>query len=206
MQNQARPTTLFDALIHGRNLSVSRTLLRDVLLVVGFSAVIALSARIAVFLPFTPVPITAQTLAVLLTGAALGSKRGALALLAYIAEGLAGLPVFSAGRSGLPILLGPSGGYIWGFLIAAFVVGYLAERGWDRKVWTTALAMLIGTVIIYLVGVPQLAFVLSPTSGAALGFDKALTLGVLPFLPGDAIKLLIAAGVLPSAWALVGRK
>jgi len=206
MQNQARPTTLFDALIPGRNLSVSRTLLRDVLLVVGFSAVIALSARIAVFLPFTPVPITAQTLAVLLTGAALGSKRGALALLAYIAEGLAGLPVFSAGRSGLPILLGPSGGYIWGFLIAAFVVGYLAERGWDRKVWTTALAMLIGTVIIYLVGVPQLAFVLSPTSGAALGFDKALTLGVLPFLPGDAIKLLIAAGVLPSAWALVGRK
>ncbi len=206
MQNQARPATLFDALLPGRNLSVSRTLMRDALLVIGFSAVIALSARIAVFLPFTPVPITAQTLAVLLTGAALGSKRGALALLAYIAEGLAGLPVFSAGRSGLPILLGPSGGYIWGFLIAAFVVGYLAERGWDRKVWTTALAMLIGTVVIYLFGVPQLALVLSPTSGAALGFDKALTLGVLPFLPGDAIKLLIAAGVLPSAWALVGRK
>ncbi|MEK7681420.1 MAG: biotin transporter BioY, partial [Chloroflexota bacterium] len=105
MQNQLRPVTLVEALVPGRNLTISRALLRDVLLVVGFSALIALSARIAVFLPFTPVPITAQTLAVLLTGAALGSKRGALALLAYIAEGLAGLPVFSAGRSGLPILL-----------------------------------------------------------------------------------------------------
>ncbi|MDO8531161.1 MAG: biotin transporter BioY [Dehalococcoidia bacterium] len=206
MQNQLRPATLVEALVPGRNLTISRALLRDVLLVVGFSALIALSARIAVFLPFTPVPITAQTLAVLLTGAVLGSKRGALALLAYIAEGAAGLPVFSAGRAGLPILLGPSGGYIWGFLAAAFLVGFLTERGWDRTVWTAALAMLIGTAIIYLFGVPQLAFVLSPTSGAALGLDKALALGVLPFLPGDAIKLLIAAGVLPSAWALLGHK
>lgn len=206
MQTAARPLTLVEALVPRRGLSLPAALLRDAALVIGFSALIAVFARISIYLPFTPVPITGQTLAVLLAGAALGSRRGALALLAYIAEGAAGLPVFAGGKAGVLALVGPSGGYIWGFLVAAFVVGLLAERRWDRKVWTMALAMLIGNVVIYLFGLPQLALVVGAAKGAALGLNEVLAMGLLPFIPGDIFKLLVAAGVLPSAWRLLRRR
>jgi biotin transport system substrate-specific component len=157
------------------------------------SLFIALCAQVTVPLPFTPVPITGQTLGVLLTGAALGSRLGALAVLAYLAEGFAGLPVFAAGGPpGVARLLAPSAGYLVGFLPAAYLVGWLAERGWDRKVWSTVLAMVLGNLVIYACGLLGLArFV--PANGL-------LAAGLLPFLAGDAIKIALAAAALPGAW------
>jgi biotin transport system substrate-specific component len=167
----------------------------DILLIVIGSIFVALFAQISIPLPFTPVPITGQTFAVLLVGAVLGSRRGAATLALYVAEGCFGLPVFAGGTAGLAKLLGPTGGYLVGFIVAAFVVGYLAERGMDRKWTTTLIPFLIGTVIIYAIGVPWLA--------VFIGWNKALAGGLWPFLIGDAIKLVLAALVMPSAWMLV---
>ncbi len=124
-------------------------LLYDIVWIVGCSLFIALSAQIAIPLPFSPVPITGQTLAVLLVGALLGSQRGVLAVLVYLTEGFAGLPVFSGGTAGLARLAGPTGGYLVGLLAAAFITGLLAEQGWDRRVGSTLLAMLLGNAAIY---------------------------------------------------------
>jgi biotin transport system substrate-specific component len=194
-------TTLADYLVPARE---SRTLnfLRNTALIVGFSLFVGLCARVAIPLPFTPVPITLQTLAVLLTGAALGSKRGGLALLLYLVEGALGLPVFApvAGSpGGYLALLSFTGGYLLSYPIAAFVVGWLCEHGLDRSLITSALAMLPGSVIIYLLGAYQLGQVLH------LSASKAIAFGVTPFLIGDLIKLIIAALLLPAAWALVRR-
>lgn len=194
-------STLADYLVPTRA-SRSINVLRDVLLIIGFSIFTALCAHISFLLPFTPVPVTLQTLAVLLTGAALGSRRGGLALLAYLAEGAAGLPVFSPippGPGGIAALLGFTGGYLWSFPIAAFVTGLLSERRLDRSFLTSALAMLPGTLIIYAIGVPWLAVVLH------LDLLTALKLGMVPFIPGDLLKLIIAAAVLPITWTIVRR-
>ena len=174
-------------------------LLYDAALVLGASLVIALSAQVAIQLPFSPVPITGQTMAVLLVGALLGSRRGALAVLAYIAEGLAGLPVFAGGAAGLARLFGPTGGYLVGFVAAAFLVGRLAERGWDRRFGTTLAAMTLGNLVIYGVGAVWLAVFVG-------GLSRAWSLGVLPFLPGDAIKIVLAAVLLPGGWKLLGMR
>jgi biotin transport system substrate-specific component len=184
--------TLIDAILPAR-----RTL-QDVALVGGFSLLIALSAQVALPLPFTPVPWTMQTLAVLLTGMLLGQRLGTLTLVAYLAEGLAGLPVFAPGVPGMARLLGPTGGYLIGFVVAAALVGALAQRGWDRKVWTTVLAMVLGNAVIYACGVSWMS-VLLPAS-------DALALGMVPFLAGDAVKIALAAAALPGAWALIGRR
>lgn len=196
MQTSAPALTLSRVVIPAKGI------LRDALLVFGFSLFVSLSAYVSIPLPFTPVPITGQTLAVLLTGAVLGSRLGSLALLAYLAEGLAGLPVFAGGssawtigRTGLPVIIGPSAGYLYSYPIAAFAVGYLAERGWDRSFWRAAVAMLVGEVIIYAVGLPWLAIY--------VGLLAAVPLGLVPFIPGDLIKLVLAAGALPGAWILV---
>ena len=177
---------------------------RDAALILGFSLLLALSARISFPLPFSPVPVTAQTLIVLLAGALLGSRLGALAMLAYLGEGLAGLPVFSYGRSawsptelGVPVILGPTAGYLLSWPLAAFLVGWLAERGWDRRVGTTALAMVLGTVLIYVGGLAVLSLFLPA--------DRLLAAGLLPYLPGDAAKIVVASAVLPSGWALLRR-
>lgn len=177
---------------------------RDVALALGFSVLLALSAQISLPLPFSPVPVTAQTLIVLLTGALLGSRLGALAVLAYLGEGLAGLPVFAGGRSawspsalGVPVILGPTVGYLLSWPLATFLVGWLAERGWDRRVWTAALAMVLGTVLIYAGGLAVLSLFV-PAAGL-------LAAGLLPFLPGDAAKIVVATAVLPSGWALLRR-
>ena len=174
-------------------------LLYDAALVLGASLVIALSAQVAIQLPFSPVPITGQTMAVLLVGALLGSRRGALAVLAYIAEGLAGLPVFAGGAAGLTRLFGPTGGYLVGFVAAAFLVGWLAERGWDRRFGTTLAAMTLGNLAIYGVGAVWLAVFVG-------GVSRAWSLGVVPFLPGDAIKIVLAAVLLPGGWKLLGMR
>ncbi len=180
--------------------TVRRTaLLYDAALVLGGSLLIALSAQVAIPLPFSPVPVTGQTLAVLLVGALLGSRRGALAVVAYIAQGLAGLPVFAGGAAGLARLFGPTGGYLVGFVAAAFLVGLLAERGWDRRFGTTVAAMTLGNVVIYAVGATWLAVFVG-------GLPQAWSMGVLPFLPGDAVKIVLAAVVLPGGWKLLGMR
>ncbi len=167
------------------------------LIVVSFSVLVALSAQWAIPLPFTPVPITAQTAVVLLGGMVLGRRLGALAMLLYLGEGAIGWPVFAGGRSGLAHLAGPTGGYLLGFVLAAYVTGTFAERGWDRR-WVTAVgAMVIGQVAIYLTGLLGLLRFVSP--------ERALMLGVWPFLPGDLLKILLAAGLLPLARRVLGR-
>lgn len=190
-------STLVDYVLPARS-SRSANLVRDGLLVLGFSALIAVTSRLEIHLPFTPVPITLQTLFVLLTGAALGSKRGALAMLAYLAEGAIGLPVFAGGAGGFMYLLAsPSAGYLWAFPVAAFVVGWLCECRLDRSFWTSVFAMLPGSLIIYAIGVAWLAVI------AHMTFYQALVAGMLPFIPGDLFKLVVAALLLPSAWAIV---
>ncbi len=177
------------------------TLGRDVALMVVFSVLTALGARIAVPLPFTPVPLTGQTIAVLLTGALLGGWRGLGAMLLYLAEGLAGLPVFAATGShmgGVAALLGPTGGYLAAFPLAALAVGLLAERGWDRSPLRALAMMGVGSGVIFALGAGRLAFFVGP--------GVALVKGVLPFLPGDALKAAVAAALLPRGWRLIGRK
>ncbi len=189
-------TTLADHLVPART-SRSANLLKNGLLIIGFSTFLALCSQVSINLPFTPVPITLQTLAVLLAGAALGSKRGALAVLAYLAEGVAGLPVFAGGTAGAIHLVGPTAGYLWAMPVAAFVTGYLCERGLDRSYVTSALAMLPGSLIIYAVGVTWLAILLH------LAPAQAFVAGMLPFIPGDLLKLIIASALLPAAWRII---
>jgi biotin transport system substrate-specific component len=189
-------STLADYLVPSRP-SRGINLLRDLLLVGGFSVFTALCAQVSFHIPITPVPITLQTLAVLLTGAALGSRRGALAMLLYLAEGAAGLPVFAGGTGGFVHLIGFTGGYLWSYPFAALVTGLLCERRLDRRLLTSALAMLPGTLVIYAFGVPWLAVSLH------LNLLTAFMLGMVPFIPGDLIKLVIAAALLPVAWSIV---
>lgn len=174
-----------------------------VIAVLGASALVAAAARVAIPLPFSPVPLTGQTFAVLLVGAALGSRAGAAALVAYLVEGLLGLPVFAGGtsawspsRAGAPVILGPTAGYLVGFVAAAFVVGWLAERGWDRRPHTSALAMALGNLVIYVFGLAWLARFVGP--------EQAIPLGALPFLVGDLLKILLATALLPAAWRFAG--
>jgi biotin transport system substrate-specific component len=169
-------------------------LVYDASLIAGGSLLVALAAQVAIRLPFSPVPVTGQTLAVLLVGALLGSRRGALSLLAYLLEGLAGLPVFAAGASGFAYAMGPTGGYLVGFVAAAFVVGWLAERGWDRRLITAVVAMVVGNVAIYACGLPWLSTFVG---------KQAPALGLAPFVTGDVLKLVLAAIVLPAGWKLL---
>lgn len=169
--------------------------MRDVFLIIIGSLFVAALAQVEIPLPFTPVPITGQTFGVLLVGAALGSKRGAASLALYLAEGAIGLPFFAGGAYGLSVLTGATAGYLLGFVVAAYIIGVLAERGLERSVRTSFLPFLVGTVIIYAFGVSWLAVVVG-------SFEKAVTLGLVPFLIGDIIKLVAAAIALPAAWNL----
>ncbi|MBI4300383.1 MAG: biotin transporter BioY [Chloroflexi bacterium] len=228
-----RGRTLMEAILPTTNLSKETAFLRDVVLVVGFSFLTALVAQIAFRIPTTTVPITGQTFGALLTGAALGRKRGALSMLLYMAMGMFWLPVFApsakamggatahvvlpwAGSKGF-IWDMSSGGYIVGFVLAAYLVGWLAEKGMDRR-GSVAFVMALGNIVIYAVGLVWLAaFIASDTivpgtdktyyqviSGANV-LDKTLRGGLYPFIGGDAIKLVLASMALPSAWALVNR-
>lgn len=168
--------------------------LYDLTLIVAGSLLIGLCAQIKIQ-PFGPVPITGQTFAVLIVGALLGAKRGSMAVLAYLAQGVAGLPVFAV-ISGPAALVGPTGGYLVGFVPAAYVTGLLAERGWDRRIGTTVLAMALGNVVIYAFGLVRLC--------TLIGVSKTvITTGLLPFIGGDLLKIVLAAIMLPSAWKLL---
>jgi biotin transport system substrate-specific component len=169
------------------------TRLRDVALVAAGAAFTGLAAQVSVRIPGTPVPVTGQTLAVLLVGAAFGTWRAFASTLLYLAAGAAGLPWYAAHRSGWG---GPTFGYVLGFVVAATVVGALAARGGDRTPARTVATMALGTLLVYAVGVPWLA------ASLHVGLGRALALGARPFLVGDAVKVLLAAGLLPAAWRL----
>jgi len=172
----------------------SNDYLRAGLLVVAGSALIALSAHLQV--PMWPVPMTMQTFAVLLIALALGSRLGSATVVLYLAEGAVGLPVFAKG-AGLAYLAGPTGGYLLGFVAAAWVAGWLSERGWGRPGLRVFAAMVAGTALIYLFGLTWLA--------TLVGLEKAVALGLVPFLLGDVVKALLAAMLLPTAWKLAAR-
>ena len=172
---------------------VPGALVRDVALVVGAAALTGLAAQVLIVLPFTPIPISLQTFTVLLSGAALGPIRGGLGMGLYLVAGLAGVPWFSEQRSGFDF---PSFGYIVGFVLAAILVGWLARRGLDRSVPGTVGIMVLGNLVIYAIGVSWLA------NSLAVDLPRALELGAWPFLVGDALKIALAAGLLPAAWWL----
>jgi biotin transport system substrate-specific component len=170
----------------------------DAALIVVGSLAIALCAQIAIGYP---VPITGQTFAVLMVAALLGSRRGVLCILAYLAEGLLGLPVFAQGKAGLVAFLGPTGGYLVGFVFAAWIVGALSERTWDRRVLGTAAAMVLGNLAIYACGLAWLlclAHIFAKPPGGGV-----LAVGLYPFLIGDVLKIALAAILLPSGWKII---
>jgi biotin transporter BioY len=173
--------------------------LRDAALVVGFACLTGLAAQLSIRLPGTPVPVTAQTFAVLLGGAALGWRRAVAGMLLYLAAGLTPwVPWFADGNGGPGVLRAPSFGYLLGFVAAAALVGRLAARGMDRTPARTVLTMVAGNLVIYACGLPWLM------ASLGVGLAVGLRQGVTPFLPGDALKILLAAGLLPGAWALAG--
>lgn len=176
---------------------VPRGLVTDIALVAGGAALTGLLAQVAI--PLWPVPITGQTLAVLLVGSTLGASRGALAMLAYAVAGVAGIPWFSDTGHGIGVLLGSSGGYIVGFVLAAALTGWLAQRQWDRRFLHAAVTFLAGSGVVFLVGLPWLAVV----TGADL--QQTLAWGLWPFIPGGIIKALIAAAIIPAVWQGVRR-
>ncbi len=190
MYNHPRQITIVDAIAPT---SVFKfRILRDITLVVAFAIITAAFARVAIPLPFTPVPITGQTFAVLLTGALLGSRRGAISIALYVIAGF-WLPVYSGGTSGIFWAIA-SGGYLVGFVPAAFIIGYFSERGWDRGP-KVIFAMIIGNAFIYIPGLMQLSLFVPE--------GKTLSLGLYPFIPGDIIKLLLVSLILPLSWKIL---
>lgn len=184
-------TTLAPTMVRRSGLVAEATLvLTGVLL-------LALSAQVVIPLWFTPVPLTGQTFAVLLVGAAFGSLRGLVTFALYLAVGAAGAPVFSEGAAGWQTLLGPTGGYLAGMLLAVWIVGAAAERGWDRRVRSSVPAMLAGNAVIYLFGLTWLGLYLGTS------VTETLALGAAPFVIGDLIKIALAAVALPTAWSAV---
>jgi biotin transport system substrate-specific component len=194
MISTAQDGALIEAVWPDRSAAVGMRGLRLAILVAAGSVLMALSAKLQV--PMWPVPMTMQTFAVLVIGMAYGARLGGLTLLAYLAEGAIGLPVFASG-AGLAYMAGPTGGYLVGFAVAATLVGWLGARGWDRSVAGTLAAMTLGTAVIFGLGLAWLS--------TLIGFEAALANGVMPFLAGAAFKIALAAAVLPFAWRLVSR-
>jgi biotin transport system substrate-specific component len=195
MSTVASPVVLADAI----SLPKIGARTRAIVLVVGFAALTALLSQIRIYLGFTPVPITGGTFAVLLAGAALGSRLGALSQITYVVAGLF-LPVYGNAQQGWDFFTGTTGGYLVGYIVAAFIVGKLAERREDRSFLTAISAMVLGSVIVYVPGVIWLAHV------ANMSTDVAIAKGAAPFILGDGVKALLAGAVLPATWALVNRK
>jgi biotin transport system substrate-specific component len=177
-----------------------RAVVRDVLLVVAAALLTALAAQVRIPLPFSPVPLTGQTFAVLLTAAALGPLRGVAGQALYLALGLIGLPFFTGGESGWTYATGATGGYLVGFVVAAAVVGLCARRGLDRRLLGTVAAFALGTLVIYAFGVPWLS------AAADMPLRDALWNGAVVFLPGDLLKAVLAGVLLPAAWRLTGER
>ncbi|MDJ0463580.1 biotin transporter BioY [Streptomyces sp. H27-C3] len=177
--------------------NASRAFARDAVLVLGGAALTGAAAQIFLPVPGSPVPVSGQTFAALLVGTALGARRGFLSLALYALVGMAGVPWFAEGASGMAM---PTFGYILGMLLAATVVGALARRGGDRSVLRTAGTMVLGSALIYAIGVPYLAL------STGMSLSAAIAAGLVPFLIGDALKAALAMGALPATWKLMGRR
>jgi biotin transport system substrate-specific component len=189
VSTQAAPATL-----------VPRTgIVADAALVLAGTGLVAGAAQVSFSLPFTPVPVTGQTFAVLLVGASLGTIRGFASLVLYLWLGVAGAPIYADHDHGWSVVTSASGGYLVGFVLAGALTGFLAERRWDRTLSSSIGAMLTGSLVIYLVGLPWLAVVLDTN------LEKTLEYGLYPFVPGDIFKLYLAAALLPGAWRVVDR-
>ena len=189
-----RMPTLVEAVVNSSvTPSAATSALTQAAFVVFGSLLLAVSAQFKI--PLYPVPVTGQTLVVLLIGMTYGPRLGSITIAAYLFEGALGLPVFAGGAAGMAVLMGPTAGYLFGFLLAGMAMGYLAKRGMGRNVLSTVAAMVIGNCVIYLSGALWLA--------NFIGFEQAIAVGVLPFLYGDALKLLVAAGLMPWAWHAV---
>ncbi len=197
-RGQQGADTLADLVIPSA--SGSAAFVRAAVLVVAGAALTALAAQLSFTVPWTPVPYTGQTAAVLLVGTALGARKGALSMALYVLAGVVGLPVYAAGAHGIERLFGLTGGYLIGFMLASAMVGRLAERAWDRSWVGAALLMALGNLVIYLVGVPVLAIV------GGLSWATALQSGALVFLPWDAAKIALVSLVLPLAWRWAGNE
>ena len=179
---------------------VPRSAINNVALILSGAVFTAYAAQLVI--PMWPVPITAQTLAVLLVGSVLGATRGAISLIVYFSMGAVGLPVFSAATS---LSFGPTFGYLVGFIAAAAVVGYLSQRGWHKSVTGVIGSFAIANAVIYLFGLPWLAFALG-SLGAANDLASVAAAGLAPFIIGDVIKMILAAALLPLAWKFLGKK
>lgn len=176
----------------------ARGVTMDIVLIAAGAALTAIAAQVQV--PLWPVPITGQTLAVLLVGSSLGALRGTLSMVLYAVLGMVGLPVFSDASSGMGVILGPTGGYIVGFVFAAAFTGWVAQRSWDRRILRSLLAFTGGTIVTFLVGLPWLAVTLG------LDLQQTLQAGLYPFIVGGAVKAVIAAGVVTLGWRYVARE
>ena len=176
----------------------ARGIVMDVVLVSAGAALTAIAAQVVI--PLWPVPITGQTLAVLLVGSALGALRGTLSMLLYAVLGIVGLPVFSGADSGITVILGPTGGYIVGFVFAAAFTGWIAQRSWDRKILRSILGFLGGTVATFAIGLPWLALSLG------LNLEQTLVAGLYPFIIGGVVKMVIAASVVTLGWSYLERE
>lgn len=197
---EERGITIADFLVPIRVGERMDSRLRHVALIVLGALVILASAQIVIPVPGSPVPVTGQTFGVLLVGGALGFRRGLASVALYVLVGAIGLPFFAEGKGGVNVILGATGGYLVGFIVAGALVGRLAELGWDRRMIGAIAAIAIGNIVIYLIGVPWLVAV------AHYDLGTGIAKGVLPFLVGDAVKLLLAAIAFPAAWWVVGRR
>ena len=180
---------------------VPESWITNIVLVAAGSALMAASARLSHHFSFSTVPVTGQTFAVLLIGALYGSRLGATTLIAYLAEGAAGIPVFAGGLGGISAIATASGGYLFGFVLAAYVVGWFAERGWDRSRWIV-LPMLLGNAILYVPGIIWLHQQFDIV-GKPITWDTALDYGLWPFVAGDLAKLVAASLAVPAGWSIV---
>ena len=195
-----RGITIADFLVPIRVAEGLGVRLRHLALILAGTLLIALAAQVKLYLPDNPIPLTGETFAVLLAGGALGFRRGVASTALFLVLGVVGVPVYAGGDHGIEIVLGTRGGYIVGFILAAAIVGRLAELGWDRNLLGSVAAMLLGSAAIYAVGVAWLAFVTHQS------IDWAVAKGMTPFLAGDFLQLALAAGAFPVAWWIVGRR
>jgi biotin transport system substrate-specific component len=195
-----RDVTIADFLVPIRVGERMGARLRDLGLVILGALVIYLTALISIRIPGTDVPVTGQTFGVLLVGGALGFRRGLVSAALYVGIGLIGVPFFAEGKGGVSVILGATGGYIVGFIVAGALVGRLAELGWDRRIVGALGAMAIGNILIYAIGVPWYMAV------AHLDLAQGIAKGLMPFVIGDGLKLLLAAAAFPVAWWIVGRR